>query len=75
MPEIPLFYHENESKFLKNALEKGVVVISQNYNGYPFLMALTLPGLPYYVFRLYCAQFCIDILFKQQRLGPNYESL
>ncbi len=29
--------------FLKHPLEKGVVFNSQNYEGYPLLMALTLP--------------------------------
>ncbi len=43
MPEIPLFYCEKGSKF-QNPLEEGVVFNSQNYDGYPLLMALTLPG-------------------------------
>ncbi len=45
MSEIPLFYHEKGSKFPNNSLEKEVVFNSQNYDGYPVLMTLTLAGL------------------------------
>ncbi len=48
MPEITLFYNEKGSKFQKIPLEKGVLFNSQNYDGYPLLMALPLPGYGYH---------------------------
>ncbi len=43
MPEIPILLRKGV-KSSKNSLEKGVVLNSQNYDRYPLLMALTLPG-------------------------------
>ncbi len=43
MPEIPVLPCKGV-KIYKNHLEKCVVFNSQNYNGYPLSMALTLPG-------------------------------
>ncbi len=48
---MPLFYCKRGQKFLKNPIEKGVVFNSQNYDGYPLLIVLTLPGLESDVFR------------------------
>ncbi len=43
MAEIPVLPWQGV-KISKNPLENGVVFNSQTYDGYPLLIALTLPG-------------------------------
>ncbi len=43
MPEMSRFYHE-KGQNLKDFLQKGMVFNSQNYDGYPLWIALTLLG-------------------------------
>ncbi len=61
MSEIPVFYYEKGSNLKKNPLQKGVVFNSQNYDGYPLLMALTLPDVHHLM--LFIKQNCRNSLY------------